>query len=75
MCRVARWKVVDTVGAGDAFAVGVISGLLDGLDVVGAVRRACWIGACQVQVLGTRKGCPRALSCKPQVIKQPFALH
>ena len=24
-------KVVDTVGAGDAFAVGVISGLLDGL--------------------------------------------
>lgn len=51
-------KVVDTVGAGDAFAVGVISGLLDGLDVVGAVRRACWIGARQVQVLGDSEGLP-----------------
>lgn len=51
-------KVVDTVGAGDAFAVGVISGLLDGLSVPDAVRRACWIGARQVQVLGDSEGLP-----------------
>ena len=51
-------KVVDTVGAGDAFAVGVISGLLDGLSVPAAVRRACWIGARQVQVLGDSEGLP-----------------
>ena len=51
-------KVVDTVGAGDAFAVGVISGLLDGLTVQNAVRRACWIGARQVQVLGDSEGLP-----------------
>ena len=51
-------KVVDTVGAGDAFAVGVISGMLDGLDLHATIRRACWIGARQVQVLGDSEGLP-----------------
>lgn len=55
-CPVER--VVDTVGAGDAFAVGVISGLLDGLAAPRAVARACWIGARQVQVLGDSEGLP-----------------
>jgi len=50
--------VVDTVGAGDAFAVGVVSGLLDGLAVDQAVRRGCWLGARQVQVLGDSEGLP-----------------
>ena len=35
-------KVVDTVGAGDGFAVGVISGLLEGLSIQEAViKRKC----------------------------------
>lgn len=51
-------KVVDTVGAGDGFAVGVISALLDGLNVPDAVRRGAWIGACAVQVLGDSEGLP-----------------
>ena len=51
-------KVVDTVGAGDGFAVGVISALLDGLSVPEAVRRGAWIGARQVQVLGDTEGLP-----------------
>jgi len=50
--------VVDTVGAGDGFAVGVISALLDGLDVPEAVRRGAWIGARAVQVLGDSEGLP-----------------
>jgi sugar/nucleoside kinase (ribokinase family) len=32
-------KVIDTVGAGDGFAVGVNSGLLDGLSVPDACKR------------------------------------
>jgi sugar/nucleoside kinase (ribokinase family) len=32
-------QVVDTVGAGDGFAAGVISGMLEGLGVQNAVRR------------------------------------
>ena len=51
-------KVVDTVGAGDGFAVGVISALLDGLSVPEAVRRGAWIGSLVVQVLGDSEGMP-----------------
>ncbi len=51
-------QVVDTVGAGDGFAVGVISALLDGLSVPEAVKRGAWIGARAVQVLGDSEGLP-----------------
>lgn len=51
-------EVVDTVGAGDGFAVGVISALLDGLSVHYAVKRGAWIGARAVQVLGDSEGLP-----------------
>lgn len=51
-------EVMDTVGAGDGFAVGVISALLEGRDVVAAVRRGAWIGARAVQVLGDTEGLP-----------------
>ncbi len=51
-------QVVDTVGAGDGFAVGVISALLEGRSVNDAVRRGAWIGARAVQVLGDTEGLP-----------------
>ena len=51
-------KVVDTVGAGDGFAVGVISALLEGRPPADAVRRGAWIGARAVQVLGDTEGLP-----------------
>ncbi|MDB5868263.1 MAG: PfkB domain protein [Polaromonas sp.] len=51
-------EVIDTVGAGDGFAVGVISALLDGRGVPDAVRRGAWIGARAVQVLGDSEGLP-----------------
>jgi len=51
-------QVIDTVGAGDGFAVGVVSGLLAGRPVPDAVRRAAWIGARAVQVRGDTEGLP-----------------
>jgi len=51
-------KVVDTVGAGDGFAVGVISALLEGLDLPAAVARATLIGALAIQVRGDSEGLP-----------------
>jgi sugar/nucleoside kinase (ribokinase family) len=51
-------NVVDTVGAGDGFAVGVISGLLDQRSTSEAVQRGAWIGARAVQVLGDTEGLP-----------------
>ena len=51
-------RVVDTVGAGDGFAVGVVSALLEGRSVPAAVKRGAWIGARAVQVLGDTEGLP-----------------
>lgn len=51
-------QVVDTVGAGDAFAVGIISALLAGRPLPDAVRRAAWMGARAVQVRGDCEGLP-----------------
>ena len=51
-------EVIDTVGAGDGFAAGVISALLEGRAVPEAVRRGAWIGARAVQVLGDTEGLP-----------------
>ena len=50
--------VVDTVGAGDGFAVGLISALLEGSSVAEAVRRGAWIGARAVGVVGDTEGLP-----------------
>ena len=51
-------EVIDTVGAGDGFAAGVVSALLEGRAVPDAVRRGAWIGARAVQVLGDTEGLP-----------------
>jgi 2-dehydro-3-deoxygluconokinase len=51
-------KVVDTVGAGDGFAVGVISALLQGLSTEQAARRGNAIGARVVQFPGDCEGLP-----------------
>ena len=51
-------EVIDTVGAGDGFAAGVVSALLEGKSVPEAVQRGAWIGARAVQVLGDTEGLP-----------------
>ena len=51
-------QVVDTVGAGDGFAVGVISALLEGLDLAAACARGNAIGARVVQFPGDADGLP-----------------
>ena len=51
-------RVVDTVGAGDGFAVGIISGLLEGLTLPEATARANQIGARVLQFPGDADGLP-----------------
>lgn len=51
-------KVVDTVGAGDGFAVGIISGKLENLDMKESVVRANAIGAIQVTFVSDNEGLP-----------------
>ncbi|PWW29495.1 2-dehydro-3-deoxygluconokinase [Cytobacillus oceanisediminis] len=51
-------RVVDPVGAGDAFAAGVLSGLLDGLPLEEAVLRGNAMGAMVTMVNGDAEGLP-----------------
>lgn len=51
-------KVIDTVGAGDGFAVGIISGKLEDLSLEESVIRANAIGAIQVTFVSDNEGLP-----------------
>jgi len=51
-------KVVDTVGAGDGFAVGVLSALRENLSLGQAVKRGNAIGSMAVMVRGDSDGYP-----------------
>jgi 2-dehydro-3-deoxygluconokinase len=51
-------KVIDTVGAGDGFAVGLISALLEAKTLTQAVERGAWIGARAVEARGDTEGLP-----------------
>ena len=51
-------NVVDTVGAGDAFTVGVVSAILEDLSVKDAVLRGNAIGGRQVTFEGDNDGLP-----------------
>jgi 2-dehydro-3-deoxygluconokinase len=50
--------VVDTVGAGDAFVAGLLSGWLDGLDAGARLDRAVTCGAFAVATRGDWEGLP-----------------
>lgn len=51
-------NIVDTVGAGDAFAAGVISGILEGTSMEEAVRRGNAMGAMIISSPGDNDGLP-----------------
>lgn len=60
-CLVPGFKVdhiVDTVGAGDGFAAGVISALMEGRNLKEAVLRGNAVGAIQVMSRGDNDGLP-----------------
>jgi 2-dehydro-3-deoxygluconokinase len=50
--------VVDTVGAGDGFAAGLISAHLDGLEIEPALERAAAVGALATTSAGDKDGLP-----------------
>lgn len=51
-------KIVDTVGAGDGFAAGVISAVAEGLSLSEAARRGTVIGSIQITHQGDNEGLP-----------------
>ena len=51
-------KIVDTVGAGDGFAAGVISAVAEGLSLSEAAARGTVIGSIQITHQGDNEGLP-----------------
>lgn len=51
-------NIVDTVGAGDGFATGVISGIIEGLSLFEAVKRGNAIGAIQIGHISDNEALP-----------------
>lgn len=51
-------KFVDTVGAGDGFAVGLISGILSNLSIEESLKRANAIGSMQIMNESDNEGLP-----------------
>lgn len=51
-------KIVDTVGAGDGFAAGVISAVAEGLSLQEATKRGTVIGSIQIAHKGDNEGLP-----------------
>ncbi|OLR55952.1 2-dehydro-3-deoxygluconokinase [Hornefia porci] len=51
-------RIVDTVGAGDAFSVGVLTGLTEGLPLSEAVRRGNAMGAIMITSAGDNDALP-----------------
>ena len=62
--------VIDTVGAGDGFAVGVISALLENLGFEQAVQRGNWIGSRAVQSRGDMEGLPTRAELEGRVLTE-----
>ena len=58
-------NIVDTVGAGDAFATGIITGLLEQMRIYDAVVRGNALGAKMLTVFGDNEGLPskKELEC------------
>ncbi|MBT1166050.1 sugar kinase [Bifidobacterium simiarum] len=63
--------VVDTVGAGDGFASGAITALLEGLDSEHLLERANAVGAIQVTSVSDSEGLPTRLELERFINETP----
>ena len=62
-------NIIDTVGAGDGFATGMISGLMEGLPLIDAVMRGNAIGAMQIQHESDNEALPTACELEHYMTK------
>ncbi|HWR08079.1 sugar kinase [Sporomusa sp.] len=63
-------RVVDTVGAGDGFAVGVLSALLEGVSLKQSVVRGNAIGSLAVTVQGDVEGYPTRRQLEEYLVQE-----
>ncbi len=49
-------KCVDTTGAGDSFAAGLIAGLIEGREMLDCARLGCAAASCSIEQVGATEG-------------------
>ena len=47
---------IDTTGAGDSFAAGLIAGLCEGRDIADCARIGCAAASCSIEQIGATDG-------------------
>jgi sugar/nucleoside kinase (ribokinase family) len=68
-------KVVDGSGAGDAFAAGLITGLLEGREIADTLRFASAIGAFVCTRLGCGAGIPNRMEAQAFILQNPLEIR
>ena len=74
-CGAYHWPVVDPSGAGDAFASGVVTGLVEGWDLPQILRYASALGASATRAVGTTAGVFHRAEALAQVAREPVPVR
>jgi sugar/nucleoside kinase (ribokinase family) len=70
-----RMEVTDQTGAGDAFAAGVIAGLVHGLDLRGCLEYGSALGASCVRAIGCLEGVFTAAEARDWIRSYPLVVR
>jgi sugar/nucleoside kinase (ribokinase family) len=73
-CGAYAGPAVDPSGAGDAFASGIITGIVQGWDFRRSLRYASALGASATQAIGTTDGVLNAAEAERLIGEQPVAM-
>lgn len=74
-CGAYHWNAVDPSGAGDAFASGLITGLLHNWELPQILRYASALGASATRAIGTTASVFTFEEAQAQVKKEPVAVR
>lgn len=64
-----QFEEIDPVGAGDAFAAGVVSGILKGEEPKNFLKKACFLGGYITQFIGDYQGFPNETMIESALLK------
>jgi sugar/nucleoside kinase (ribokinase family) len=73
-CNAYRWQTVDPSGAGDAFASGLITGIVNDWDFSRSLVYASALGASATRAVGTTDGVLTDIQAEQLVAEQPLTV-
>jgi len=73
-CNTYPWPTIDPSGAGDAFASGLITGIVNGWDFPRSLVYASALGASATQAVGTTDGVLTRVQAEQLIASQPLTI-